>query len=234
MAEDFGGGAGAEEDLEAPLVVGAFEGAGNGVAHEDGVRDGFAELLGEGFNAKFHHVLLLATHSDEHGMAIGGMAAGLADGKFLSGETLEVVVPRKLDAGALGGEGLHDDLTGHFTTPGAAGDLREELEGAFASAEVGNVEGEVGVENADERHVGGMESFGDHLGPNEKVDLLRFEGVEGIAQFVLASHGVGIDTGDAGGGKLFAERLLDAFGAESGMENAGVIQAGQARGAFFR
>ena len=195
--------------------------------------NGFAELLGQGFDAEFHHVLLFATHGDEHGVAVGGMAAGLADGEFLGGEAFEVVVAGELDAGALGREGLHDNLAGHFTAARASGDLGEELEGAFASAEIGNVEGEVGVEDADKGDVGEMEALGDHLGADEQIDLLSFKGIEGIAQFVLAGHGVGIDAGDAGGGELFAERFLNAFGAESGMEDAGVIASRAGAGGFF-
>lgn len=63
----------------------------------------------------------------------------LADVELLSDEAVEVVVPRELNRWAVRGGGLDDDFTGHFTAASPAGNLGEELEGAFARAKVGGV-----------------------------------------------------------------------------------------------
>ena len=88
----------------------------------------------------------------------------LAEFEFLFDEAEEVVVARELDGGAVGDEGLDEDFAFHFAAARASGDLGEEGEGALASAEVGGVEGEVGIEDADEGDVGEVEAFGNHLG----------------------------------------------------------------------
>ena len=86
-----------------------------------------------------------------------------AEFELLFDEALEVVMTGELDGGTVGDEGLDEDLAFHFATSGAAGDLCEEGERAFAGTEVGGVEGEVGIEDADEGDVGEVEPFGYHL-----------------------------------------------------------------------
>ncbi len=127
------------------------------------------------------------------------------------------------NGGAVGGEGLHEDLPGDLAPAGASRDLDEELEGAFGSAEVGKVEGQVGIEHADERDVGEVEAFGDHLSADEDVELLGTELAQGVAQLVLALHGVGVHAGDAGLGEDLANDGLHPLGAEAGELDAGVI-----------
>ena len=97
-------------------------------------------------------------------MAEGGEVVFLAEFEFLVNEAFEVVVAGELDGGAVGDEGLDEDFAFHFATAGPSGHLGEEGKGAFAGAEVGGVEGEVGIEDADEGDVGKVESFGNHLG----------------------------------------------------------------------
>lgn len=86
-----------------------------------------------------------------------------AEFEFLFDEALEVMMACELDRRAVGDEGLDEDFAFHFASSGASSNLSEEGEGAFASAEVGGVEGEVGIEDSDEGDVGEVESFGNHL-----------------------------------------------------------------------
>ena len=115
----------------------------------------------------------------------------------------------------MGGEGLDDDFAFHFATAGASCHLGEELEGAFASAEVGDVEREVGIENGGEGDVREVESLGDHLGAEEDIDLARTEGGEGIFERVFAAGGIGVEPSEGGFWEDFAENLFDFFGAKS-------------------
>lgn len=84
----------------------------------------------------------------------------------------------ELDGWGVRGEGLDDHLPFQVAAAGAAGDLGEQLEGAFAGAEIGDVEAEVRIEDADEGDIGEVESLGNHLGADEDVDFMGFEGVE--------------------------------------------------------
>ena len=60
--------------------------------------------------------------------------------EFLIDESFEVMVSGELDGGGVRCRRLNDDFTGHCPTPGASGDLSEELEGTFSSPKVGSVE----------------------------------------------------------------------------------------------
>jgi hypothetical protein len=158
----------------------------------------------EGLEGEFGAAFVGGSGEEEGDVGEGGVAELLADIEFLGDEAVEVVVSCELDGGAVRGGGLDDDFSGHRSAAGAAGDLGEELEGAFAGAEVGGVEGEVGVEDADEGDVGEVESFGDHLGAEENVDLFGAEVAEGVAEGVFSAGGVGVEAGDFGGGKNFS------------------------------
>ena len=113
--------------------------------------------------------------------------------------------------GTVRGRGLDDDLARQVAATGAAGDLGEELEGALAGAEVGGVEREVGIEDADEGDVREVESLGDHLGPEEDLDLLGAEVAQGVAEGVLAAGGVGVESGDLVALGKTLRRMISAF-----------------------
>jgi len=61
---------------------------------------------------------------------------------------------------------------------GAAGDLGDELEGAFFGSEVWDGERSVGAEDADEGDIWEIESFGDHLGAEHEFDVALTEAIE--------------------------------------------------------
>ncbi len=163
-------------------------------------------------------------------MGEGRVLKLLADIEFLGDEAVEVVVTGKLDGGGVGGGGLDDDFSGEVSTTGAAGDLGEELEGALTSAEVGGVEGEVGIEDADECDVGEVEAFGDHLGAEEDVDLFGTEVAKGVAESVFSAGGVGVEARDLGGGEDLAENDFGFFGAVSLLANCGIVAVGAGAG----
>lgn len=122
----------------------------------------------------------------------------------------------------MGREGLDDDFSGQVAATGATGDLSEQLKDAFAGPEVGHMESDVGIEDAHQGDVGKMQAFGNHLSADEEVDLLRLKGVKQITQGIFFAHGVGIDAGDAGSGKHFAEDVFDFLRAESLQDNGGI------------
>ena len=217
---------GAHEELEAVLAVGLGERGGAGFAHLHAFGQAFAQAAGGGLQGELGLGLVLAAAGEEEDVGERGVEELAAVVELLAGVAVVVVVPGVLDGGAVRGVGLDEDLAKLLATTGATGDLDEELEGALGGAEVGEVEGEVGVEHADEGDVGEVEPFGDHLGADEEVDFLGAEVAQGVAELVLALHGVGVHAGDAGLGEGGAHDGLGALGAEAGEFDAGIAAGG--------
>ena len=199
--------------MEAELAVCFGGGAGVGDAEANGGREILFQSLVEILQGELGEALVGGLGEEEGGVAEGGVLELGAEFEFLIGEAIVVVVPGELDGGGVRGESLDEDFAFHFAPAGAASDLGEELEGALTGAEVGNVEGEVGVEDAGEGDVGEIEAFGDHLGAEEDVDLAGFEGAECFADGTFLSGGVGVESGEAGFGEDLSEDLFDFLGA---------------------
>jgi len=141
----------------------------------------FGEFAVEGLEGELGATFVGGSCEEEGEVGEGGVAELLTHIEFLGDEAIEVVVTGELDGGTVWSGSLDDDFAGQVAATGAAGDLGEELEGALAGAEVGGVEGEVGIEDSDEGDVREVESLGDHLGAEEDINLLGAEVAEGIA-----------------------------------------------------
>ena len=124
---------------------------------------------------------------------------------------------------------MDDDVAGEFAATSASGDLGEELEGAFAGAEIRSVEGGVGGEDADKGDVGEVVSLGNHLGSDEDVGAA---GTKEGEEFVVATEArgdVGVHAEDVGMREATLGDGLNALGADTG-----VFKDGRgARGALF-
>src|SRR5207245_9390320 len=79
----------------------------------------------------------------------------------------EIVVARKLNRGAERRVSLHENLTRCLAATSASGHLCEKLESAFAGAEIGQMQGQIGVDDPDKRYVREMQTFSDHLCADE-------------------------------------------------------------------
>ena len=66
---------------------------------------------------------------------------------------------------------LHDRLARLLAAAGAAGDLRQQLEGPLGGAEIGQAEADVGRDDADQRDAREVVPLRDHLRADEDVDL---------------------------------------------------------------
>jgi hypothetical protein len=94
--------------------------------------------------------------------------------------------------------------------------LGQELESAFTGAEIWDMEAQIGVQDSYEGDPRKIQTLGDHLRADQEVELSGFEGVESVAKFVFAAHGIGIDAGGAGGGEDAAESFFDSLGSVTG------------------
>ena len=92
---------------------------------------------------------------------------------------------------------LNDRLAGTLAAPGAAGDLRQQLERALGRSEVREAEADVGGDHADQRHVGKVVALGDHLRADQDVDFAARDFLERLDEAALAPHGIAIDARDA-------------------------------------
>ena len=71
----------------------------------------------------------------------------------------EIVVARKLDRRTERRVSLHKDFARCFSASGASGDLREKLKRAFAGAEIGQMQGEIGIDDSDQSHIWKMQTL---------------------------------------------------------------------------
>src|ERR1043166_7286556 len=85
--------------------------------------------------------------------------AALTELEFLLKVAGEVVVPRKLNGRTKCRVSLHEDLARRFAAPSASGDLREKLKGAFACAEIRQVQSEICIDDSHQRHIWEMQTF---------------------------------------------------------------------------
>src|SRR5438093_13476144 len=93
------------------------------------------------------------THGDQDSVFEWREIAAFTKLQFLLEIAGEIVVARKLDRGAERRVSLHKNLTRCLAATSASGHLCEELESAFAGAEIGEMQGQIGVDDTDKRHV---------------------------------------------------------------------------------
>src|SRR5262249_20531630 len=121
------------------------------------------------------------------------------------------------DRVVLGRVGRDDAPPRPISAAGAAGDLRQELEGPLAGAEVGQRQRAVGEEDADQRDAGEVVALGHHLRADEDVDLAARDLAEDAPEPSSAggAGGVAVEPGDARRGEARPQRLLHPLGADA-------------------
>jgi hypothetical protein len=100
---------------------------------------------------------------------------------------------------------LHENFAGCLAAASATGDLCEKLESAFAGAEIGEMQREIGVDDTDKRYVWEMQTFRDHLCADENINLAGAKISERFAVRFLAGHRIGVHAAHHG----FGENLGD-------------------------
>src|SRR5450755_2288464 len=130
---------------------------------------------------EFYFFLVAAFQRQQRDAADGRIFKLFAELDFLFVKTVEVVAARVLDRRMKRRERLHKHLALDVAATGATGDLREQLEGAFARAKIRLVQREVGVNDADERDVRKVQPLRDHLRADEDVNFARAKIAEHFA-----------------------------------------------------
>src|SRR5262249_23690310 len=120
---------------------------------------------------------------------------------FLIVKSEVIVAAGELNCGMKRRKRLHNDFAFNIAAAGAAGDLREQLKGAFAGTEIGLMQREVGKNDSDEGHVRKMQALGDHLRADENINFADAKIAEDFAVIILTLHGVGVHAMNARVGK---------------------------------
>ena len=136
-------------------------------------------------------------HDDVHESQQWWIAHATAERQLALEERREVLPAGELDAVVLGIERLHDGFSNPLPAPRATRNLGEQLEGPLARPEIGDAETNVGGDHAYERHAREVVALGDHLRPDEYVQVAGGEARQERSQRPFPSNRISIDPADA-------------------------------------
>ena len=144
------------------------------------------------------------------------------------------MVPGVLQGGGLGRKSLDNDFSGKIAAAGAARYLRQELESAFPCTGIRDVEPQVRVQYAYQRHVGKIQTFGDHLGAQENIYLMGAKLVQNGPDGVFPPGHVRIHARDARRRESAAQEFLHFLGSVPLEQDVGgpAFRAGTGREGF--
>ena len=125
----------------------------------------------------------------------------------------------KLDRGMMGGVSLHHNLTLKFSTSGPTSDLGQQLEGSLPGPNIRDMQPNIGIEYTNESHVRKVKPLGNHLGPDQNIDLVGSEIVQGVTQLVFPTHRVGIDSSDSGTVENLLQNLFNSLRSITSIHN---------------
>src|SRR5271166_5437825 len=116
---------------------------------------------------------------------------------FFLVEAAVVVRGGELDGVVVGEKCLQHNLARRVTATSASCDLGEQLERALGGAEVGKAERGVGADDADQRYVCYVVTFGNHLCADQQVDFARVECAQHAFEIVASPDRVAVEPRDA-------------------------------------
>ena len=159
----------------------------------------------------FSFLLFQAGEMETHDTGEGGVVQLAAQREFIRVKAGIVVILSPEDRIVAGVEGLNEDPSRGIAPAASSGHLREDLEGPLGGPEIGDVEGGVGGDDADQRNPGEVVPFGDHLRSDEDVDPPPLETPENSRQLPAAGRRVAVHPGDPRLGEELLRLLLDPF-----------------------
>ena len=108
--------------------------------------------------------------------------------------------------------GLHQYPPALGPPPGPARDLGDELEGPLGRAEIREMKASIGVDHPNQSHVRKVDALGDHLGPDQHVDLALADPFEDPVMRPFRPRGIEVHPRNPGPRHPFRNHLLDLLG----------------------
>ena len=137
-----------------------------------------------------------AADLEEPQVAKRRVVGALSESELGIHEAFGVVLGGEADRWMVWIVGLDQYAPGSRASPGAPGDLREQLEGSLGTPEIGHPESLVGHQNTHESHIREIMTFGYHLCAHQNIDIPLSNLVEnGDGPFSL--RGISVEAGDA-------------------------------------
>ena len=127
----------------------------------------------------------------------------------------EVVPARERYAVVLRAIGLQEHVSGAFASSGPPGNLGQQLKQALGRPEVGHRQAGVGGHHPDQRDIGVIVTFGNHLGADQDVDVAVAQSTQNALMRRLGTSGVAVHAGQPRFGKQRAQHRFDLLGAEA-------------------
>ena len=157
--------------------------------------------------------LLLIVGSDDnvHERAVGRVMEFLSAFFFVFEETEKIVLLGKSNTRVFRHPGLHDHAPGLHPAASAPCELRQQLERAFAGAEIRKPEAHIRQNHTHERHVREIESLGDHLRADQNVDLLLPKSFQDLFVGIFFLSSVRIHPRDTGAREKPGDLAFDLF-----------------------
>jgi hypothetical protein len=115
---------------------------------------------------------------------------------------------------------LHNDPSGAITAAGASGNLGNELKGAFWSTEVRQHQTGIYGNNTNQRDIGKIMPFGNHLCPNEDVEAAGGKIVKNALESTTPPRRIAVETRNGQGGKQFAQASFELLCPFADVSNA--------------
>ena len=167
----------------------------------------------------------------QHGkVGEGGIIELLPHHDLLVIKSLIIVFRRILDRRVVRQIGLDDDLAGDEAPSRPSRHLGKELKTAFRRPEVGHGKPDIRVHDPHQRHIGEVQPFGDHLGPDKNIQIPPPELTEDLFIKAGSCHGIGVHPCDPRALKQGFAETFDPFRACAGVTDF----PGAALGTFIR
>ncbi len=123
----------------------------------------------------------------------------------MTGGTLQSIMLRR--------PGLDQDPALLLPSSGPAGNLNQKRKGPFGTAEIGEIETVVGIDNPDQCHIWKIMPFGEHLCADQDINLAGQNRVDQPLVSPLGGCRIPIHAGNATPGHMPHQVLFKPFGA---------------------
>src|SRR5258708_3464457 len=121
---------------------------------------------------------------------------------------------------------LHEHFPSRLAATGTTGDLRNELKGAFRSAEIGQMQRNIGIDHTDECDTRKIKPFRAHLRADEDVEFTAGKIVVDALVDMARSRSVAIEPGKLDERKVVENFFLDALRAHTVMTKLHALALG--------